>query len=114
MPISLPSKELREFNSCDLLCIFGIYIKGNTMRNIVCIVAFAFLFSGCATGPSYKIEQGWVKENIDQAQAKRQLFDCKEKAKSAAERETQIGGLTESCMSLEGYSWGEYKTALIR
>jgi len=65
--------------------------------------------SGCATGPSYTIEKGWVKEGVSYKQAQRQLFDCKEKAKANAERETQIGGLTESCMTLNGYRWGEYK-----
>ncbi len=65
--------------------------------------------SGCATGPSYTIEKGWVKEGVSYKQAQRQLFDGKEKAKANAERETQIGGLTESCMTLKGYRWGEYR-----
>lgn len=82
------------------------------MRTFILCVVTSLYISGCATAPSYKIQEGWVKESVDQAQAKKQLFDCMEKAKSAAKRETQIGGLTESCMSLEGYSWGEYKTAL--
>lgn len=64
--------------------------------------------SGCASGPSYTIEKGWVKRGVSYEQARRQFFDCKEKAKANAERETQIGGLTESCMTLEGYAWGEY------
>lgn len=65
--------------------------------------------AGCASGPSYEIEKGWVKQGVSYEQARKQLFDCKEKAKANAERDTQVGGLTESCMTLEGYSWGEYK-----
>jgi hypothetical protein len=65
--------------------------------------------SGCASGPSYTIEKGWVKQDVTYEQARQQLFVCKEKAQAAAERETQVGGLTESCMTLEGYTWGEYK-----
>ena len=64
---------------------------------------------GCASGPSYTIEKGWVKEGVTYEQARQQLFACKEKAQAAAERETQVGGLTESCMTLEGYTWGEYR-----
>ncbi|MCP5142802.1 MAG: hypothetical protein H6926_00895 [Chromatiales bacterium] len=72
-------------------------------------VALISTLSGCASGPSYIVEKGWVKQGVSYEQARRQLFDCKEKAKANAERETQIGGLTESCMTLEGYAWGEYK-----
>lgn len=74
-------------------------------------VVFAFIatVSGCASGPSYTIEKGWVKEGSSYEQAREQLFDCQQKAKANAERETQVGGLTESCMTLEGYTWGEYR-----
>lgn len=68
--------------------------------------------SGCASGPSYRIEKGWVKNGVSQEQSRRQYFDCQDKAKSNAERETQIGGLIENCMTLEGYKWGEYKTII--
>ncbi|WP_155996750.1 hypothetical protein [Thioalkalivibrio sp. ALMg11] len=68
--------------------------------------------SGCASGPSYKIEKGWVKEGVSYEEAQRQRFDCREKAKDNAERETQIGGLKESCMTLEGYEWGTYRTKI--
>ena len=68
--------------------------------------------SGCSSTPSYNIEKGWVKKGVTYEQAKIQLFDCAEKAKATAERDTQIGGLTESCMALEGYTWGQYKTAI--
>lgn len=65
--------------------------------------------SGCASGPSYTIENGWVKQDVSYELARQQLFVCQEKAKATAQRETQIGGLTESCMTLEGYTWGEYR-----
>lgn len=65
--------------------------------------------SGCASGPSYTLEKGWVKQDVSYEQARQQLFACKEKARATAERETQVGGLTESCMTLEGYTWGEYR-----
>lgn len=71
--------------------------------------ALVATLSGCASGPSYSIEKGWVKKDVTYQQAQRQLFDCKDKAKAAAERDTQIGGLTESCMALEGYTWGKYR-----
>lgn len=74
--------------------------------------ALIITLSGCASGPSYKIENGWVKQDISYEQARRQLFDCTEKAKTMAERETQVGGLTESCMTLEGYKWGTYRTII--
>jgi hypothetical protein len=73
------------------------------------VTALLTTLTGCATGPSYTIEKGWVKENVSYEDAKLQLFNCNEKAKLAAERETQIGGLVESCMALEGFKWGEYK-----
>ena len=75
-------------------------------------IALISAMSGCATGPSYQIEKGWVKRGVSYEQAHKQLFDCKEKAKYNAERETQVGGLTENCMTLEGYKWGEYKTEI--
>lgn len=75
-------------------------------------VALILTLSGCASGPSYRIEHGWVKQDVSYEEARRQLFDCQEKAKANAERETQIGGLTESCMTLEGYKWGTYRTRI--
>ena len=71
--------------------------------------ALIVMLPGCASGPSYTIEKGWVKKGVSYDQAKRLLYACKEKARANAERETQIGGLTESCMTLEGYTWGEYR-----
>lgn len=82
------------------------------MRNMIFGVLVAMSTSACVTGPSYRIEQGWVKEHVDQTQAKQTLYNCAEKAKAAAERVTQVDGLTESCMALEGFAWGEYRTAL--
>lgn len=72
-------------------------------------VAIISTLSGCASGPSYQIEKGWVKKDVSYQEARKQLFDCQEKAKANAERETQVGGLIESCMTLEGYSWGAYR-----
>lgn len=75
-------------------------------------VALIAVLSGCASGPSYEIKDGWVKEDVSYEQSRRQLFDCQEKAKNNAERDTQVGGLTESCMTLEGYKWGTYRTPI--
>ncbi|MGH1460440.1 MAG: hypothetical protein ACRBB6_00225 [Neptuniibacter sp.] len=72
-------------------------------------VVLMVTLSGCASGPSYTIEKGWVKKDVSYQQARKQLFNCQEKAKNNAERETQIGGLIESCMTLEGYIWGQYR-----
>ena len=83
------------------------------MKKIVILTAtLVTVLSGCASGPSYRIEKGWVKNGVNQEQARRQYFDCQEKAKSNAERETQVGGLIENCMTLEGYKWGEYRTVI--
>lgn len=97
-------------------CTFYVQInhpeEGKSMRNLTLFTTTAALIatlSGCASGPSYTIEKGWVKQGASYEQARKQLFDCNDKAKAAAERETQVGGLTESCMALEGYKWGEYK-----
>jgi len=76
------------------------------------LAAAIVILPGCASGPSYIIEKGWVKKDVSYEQAKVQLYNCKEKAKANAERETQIGGLTESCMTLEGYTWGQYRKAV--
>lgn len=81
-------------------------------RFAVLAVVLVATLSGCASGPSYRIEKGWVKKGVNQIQARKQYFDCQEKAKSNAERDTQIGGLVENCMALEGYKWGEYKTEI--
>lgn len=66
--------------------------------------------TGCATGPTYHIEKFWKKDSITHMQAKQEFIACKETAKSTAERDTQVGGLTESCMTLKGFKWGVYKT----
>lgn len=75
-------------------------------------IAFFLTMAGCASGPTYKVKEGWVKQDVTYEQSRRDLFYCQEKARSNAERETQVGGLTESCMTLEGYRWGEYKTRI--
>jgi len=68
--------------------------------------------SGCASGPSYKIKEGWVKKGMDQSDSTIQFRYCKEKASKVAKRKTQIGSLIENCMTLEGYSWGKYKVRI--
>lgn len=65
--------------------------------------------TGCASTPSYEIEKFWKKDQVSYTQAKKEFIDCKETAKSTAERDTLVGGLTESCMTLKGYKWGVYK-----
>lgn len=85
------------------------------MKKIALLIFTAALTSvlaGCVSGPSYNVHQGWIKQDTTNEEARRQLFDCQEKAKINAERDTQIGGLTESCMILEGYKWGTYKTRI--
>ena len=85
------------------------------MRNIALPIITTVLIaalSGCASGPSYTIKEGWVKQDISYLQSQQQLIICKEKAKATAERDTLVGGLIESCMTLEGYSWGQYKTRI--
>lgn len=76
------------------------------------VVAMAAGLAGCSSGPSYVMEKGWVRSGTSYEQAKRQLFFCNEKARDAAERETQVGGLVESCMALEGFKWGVYRTRI--
>lgn len=73
------------------------------------LVAMLASLAGCASGPSYRIENGWVKQGSSQEQANLQLMMCKQKAMAVAERDTQVGALVESCMSLEGYKWGSYR-----
>lgn len=80
----------------------------------VATIGLVASLSGCSSAPSYQIEKFWVKDGVSQEEAKKQFFDCKEKAKTAAERETQIGGLTEHCMQLDGYQWGEYRTKITK
>jgi len=80
------------------------------MKKLLTIGVIALTLTGCASTPVYQIEKFWKKDNVTHIQAKREFFDCKETAKSTAERETQVGGLTESCMTLKGYKWGVYKT----
>lgn len=72
-------------------------------------VIVGVLVSGCASAPVYEVEKFWKKDEVSLEQAKRDFIICKEKAKKHAERDTQVGGLTENCMQLEGYKWGEYK-----
>lgn len=83
----------------------------NKIKLTVLSIALIGAMTGCA-GPSYRIEKGWVKKGVSQEQSRTQYFDCQEKAKANAERETQVGGLVENCMTLNGYKWGEYKTQI--
>lgn len=73
------------------------------------LVTMLASLAGCASGPSYRIEKGWVKQGANQELANLQLMMCKQKSIAVAERETQVGALVESCMALEGYKWGSYR-----
>jgi len=79
------------------------------LSSLALITIVITTLSGCASGPSYKIKEGWVKKGMNQKDSNNQFRYCKEKASNVAKRKTQIGSLIENCMTLEGYSWGKYK-----
>jgi len=83
-----------------------------TISFAIIIMVFIGTLEGCSSDTItryYEVKDFWKKNNVTYDQAKHDFFVCEEKAKNAAERETQIGGLTEACMKLKGYQWGTYR-----